>query len=305
MNDIVLALGGGGVKGIAHIGVIRVLEAAGYRIRAVAGTSAGGICAAFYAFGYSPDEIQAIYQEANQNQLFLRHPEDKASWLGLRGVRQILEERLGDSCFEYLRLPAAVTAVDLNRAEHLVIRRGRVVEAVMATIAVPGVFPPQEWDGHLLVDGGILDPVPVEAARALAPGLPVVAVVLSPPLGEWSELTPPRLLNSLPFLMKYITQFRFSQALNIFMRSIDIAGALLTETLLEVQQPEVIIRPAVRQIGLLDVVEVDEVVRLGERAALAALPSLRRATGWWPNLKRRLGWSARRNARLPYRTLYL
>lgn len=302
MKDIVLALGGGGVKGIAHIGVMRALERAGFRIRAVAGTSAGGVCGALYAFGYSPDGIQNRYKLADPSKMFVRLPDDKASWLGLKGVREILEDSLGDSFFEDLRLPFAVTAVDLNTAEHVVIRTGRVLDAVLATIAVPGVFPPVELNGRVLVDGGVLNPVPINVARALAPDLPVVAVVLSPPVDEWAGVTQPRMLNSLPFLMKYVSQFRFSQALNLFMRAIDIGGALLTELLLEIEKPDVIIRPAVRHIGLLDPVDVDQVALLGEKAAELALPRLHQATRWTRRLMRKFWTYSPPKVRLPYST---
>jgi len=175
----------------------------------------------------------------------------------------------------------------------VVLRQGKVVDAVLATIAVPGVFPPAYWRGQVLVDGGVLDPVPVMVARSLAPGLPVVAVVLSPPLSGWSGSHRPRLFESLPFLAKYFTRLRVAQAFNIFVRSIDIGGAMLTELRLQVEQPDVIIRPAVSHIGLLDKVDVHEVARLGEEAALRALPAVRRAAGW-------RGWLARRMPQMSY-----
>jgi NTE family protein len=288
MKDIVLALGGGGAKGAAHIGVLRVLEREGYVIRALSGTSAGAIVASLYAFGYSPDEIQRLLCLANQASMFARQPDDGPSWTGLKGIHELLADALGDCRFEDLRLPCAVTAVDLNTAERLVLGRGRVLDAVMASIAVPGVFPPRQLGGRLLVDGGVMDPVPVGVARSLRPNLPVAAVVLSPPIDQWAGIGQPRLMNSLPFLNKYLSQFRFSQALNIFMRSIDIAGALLTELLLEIEKPDVLIRPAVRQIGLLDQVDIAEVARLGERAAEHVLLELERAVGWQARLRRRL-----------------
>lgn len=288
MKEIVLALGGGGTKGSAHIGVLRVLEREGFKIRGVAGTSAGAICASLYAFGYSPDEIQRMVCQLNNAATFAREANDGPSWVGLRGVHAMLEEALGDCFFEDLRLPCAVTAVDLNTAERLAIGRGKILDAVMASIAVPGVFPPRELGGRTLVDGGVMDPVPVGLARSLRPDLPVVAVVLSPPVDEWIGMSQPRLLSSLPFLNRYVSQFRFSQALNIFMRSIDIAGALLTELLLEIEKPDVLIRPAVRQIGLLDQVDIAEVARLGERATEHALPELTRAVGWQARMLRRV-----------------
>lgn len=285
--DIVLALGGGGVKGHAHIGVLRILDREGFRIRAIAGTSAGGLWGCFYAAGMTPDQIEDGMSRLNSETLYRRMPDDRPAMLGVGGIRTHLINTLGDLTFEQLKIPFAVTAVDLEAANEVVLSRGRVVDAVLATIAVPGVFPPAQWEGRILVDGGVLDPVPVRLARRLAPGPPVVAVVLSPPLEDWDAPDHPRLLNSLPFLATYLARLRIAQALNIFMRSVDIGGAMLTDLRLKLDQPDVIIRPAVPHVGLLDRVDIHEVARLGERAAEAALPDLHRAVGW-------RGWISRR-----------
>jgi NTE family protein len=288
MKDITVALGGGGAKGYAHIGVLRVLEREGFRIRAIAGTSAGGLWGSLYAAGRSPDEILALMLAADRNGLYQRRPGDGPAFLGLAGVHRLLYDALRDCTFDDLRLPFAVTAVDIQIAQPVVIDHGRLVDAVLATIAVPGIFPPVHWNGYHLIDGGVLDPVPVALARTLAPGLPVVAVVLSPPLTDWAGPGQPRLLNSLPFLATYLGRLRVAQALNIFMRSVDIGGAMLTDLRLRLDQPEVILRPAVPQIGLLDNVDVAEVAHLGELAAEAALPELNRAVGWQARLGRRI-----------------
>ncbi len=287
-KDIVLALGGGGVKGNAHIGVFRVLEQAGFHIAAIAGTSAGGIWGALYANGYHPNEIVELTAAVDMNQAFRRQADDEPSWIGTTGLRQTLEKALGDITFADLRMPFAVTAVDLDTAELVAIHKGRVVNALMATSAVPGVFPPVRYYDRLLIDGGMLAPVPVSLARSLKPGLPVVAVVLSPPITQWTTVNTPKLLNSLPVLARYIARLRVAQALNVFMRAIDISGAMLTELLLEVEQPDVIIRPDVGEFGLLDFVDVKTVAKLGEEAALNALPDLERAAGWQASLRRRL-----------------
>lgn len=231
--------------------------------------------------------------------MFTRAPEDTASWMGLRGVRELLRDVLGDCRFEDLQIPFAVTAVDLNTAEHVVLRHGSVVDAVMATIAVPGIFPPQRLNGRVLVDGGILDPIPVSTARALAPGLPVVAVALSPTLETWEGDRQPRLMNSLPFVLKYVETMRFTRALNVLMRGIDISGVLLSELLLQLNSPDVIIRPEVSETGLLDFNVIENVVASGERAAERMLPELNRAVGWRSRLARNLGLRPRRHT-MPY-----
>jgi NTE family protein len=288
--DVTLALGGGGVKGFAHIGVIKALEKHGFRIRAIAGTSAGGLMGSVYAAGLRVELIESRLAGLDQGKLYNRLPGDGPSLLGVGGVVRILEELLGNCTFSQLRFPFAVTAVDLDHGEEVIIDQGRVIDAVLATIAVPGIFPPRAWDGRMLVDGGILDPVPVNLARKLAPGLPVVAVVLSPALTEWSgKRPPPRLLSSLPLLNR-LYQLRLAQSFNIFLRSVDMAGCMLTELRLEKEQPEVLIRPPVGVIGLVDRVDIPELIRIGEQAAEEALPALRKATDWRHRLSYRLPW---------------
>src|SRR4030042_295517 len=181
--NISLALSGGGVKGFAHIGSLRVLEKAGFRIQGLAGTSAGGLVGALYAAGYSPDEMAERLGDIDQGNLFSRMHGDGPALLGMAGFTAILEELLGQRNFDELRIPLALTATDLNTGLPVVIKQGRLLDAVLATSAVPGVFPARVINGHRLVDGAIMNPIPVAEARALYPKGPVIAVVLSPPLG--------------------------------------------------------------------------------------------------------------------------
>ncbi len=186
--EIALALGGGGVKGIAHIGVIRCLAQAGFRINAVAGTSAGAIIGALFAAGYDPDRIQALIGTVDTSRLFARLPQDGPALMGMAGVIHALTPVLDECTFADLKIPFACTAVDIRTAQEVVLHQGQVLEAVLASSAVPGVFPPQLVADCQLVDGGVLDPVPVDLARWLAPDLPVVAVVLSPEPQTWASL---------------------------------------------------------------------------------------------------------------------
>ncbi len=123
--QLALALGGGGAKGNAHIGVLRVLEREGFRVGAIAGTSFGGIVACFYAAGYTPDQIETIFAEVDQSRLYGRVPEENASFLGLSRVRHWLNDTLGERTFADAHMPCAVTAVDLRTSREIVIREGR------------------------------------------------------------------------------------------------------------------------------------------------------------------------------------
>lgn len=269
--DICLALGGGGARGLAHIGVLYALERAGFRIRAIAGTSMGGIIGTLYAAGYSPPELVHWAQASAQRGLFRVRPSG-AGLIGLERIEELLRETLRDRTFEDLRVRCAVTATDLNSGEEIILREGGLVEAVLATIALPGVFPPQIMGNSRLVDGGIVDPVPVRPARHLFLG-PVVAVALSPAREEWADSASPNPLASLPILDMF-TRLRPGEALKIFMRTTEILMRMYTEVRLEQDRPDVIIRPRVSHIGLFDQPSVAEMSDLGEQAAERAIPRL-------------------------------
>lgn len=278
--DISLALGGGGARGNAHIGVIRRLEEEGYRIRAVAGTSAGGVVAAFYAAGYTPDEIEEIFIGMDQSRLFGRSQNDGPAILGLAGISKLLEKYLGERTFADLKIPCAISAADILSASEVVMDEGRVVDAVLATIALPALLPPREIGDYSLVDGARLDPVPVSLARALKPKLPVVAVVLTPPPGQ-DGMVRLQLPLKVPAIFKNgLKRLRLFQVLNSYVRSMDATDRMLTELRLRLDAPEIIIRPEVSHIQLFEKVDVRHVVRLGEKATLAVLPQLRRSVSW-------------------------
>ncbi len=285
--DIALALGGGGARGYSHIGVLRRLEREGYRVRAVAGTSAGGIIGTLYAAGYTPDELEAMLAKLDQTKLFGRSSGEGPSILGLGGATRVLEEYLADLTFEKLKLPCAVVAVDIKSALEIVLREGCVLDAVLATIAIPSIFPPRQIGEHLLVDGAILDPVPVSVARSLAPTLPTVAVVLTPLLGQKRNLLSLTFPSRIPQAVAVqLNRLRLAQALNIYVQAADVGARMLTELRLKLDDPDVIVRPDVEGIGVLDTVDVHKIVRLGEEALDAVLPELKRATAW-PNRLRR------------------
>lgn len=288
--NISLALGGGGAKGNSHIGVIRCLEKEGYKVQSVAGTSFGGIVAVFYAAGYSIAEIEDMFAGLDQASLYGHLPQQGPSLLGLAGATKWLNQVLGEKTFADLNLPCAVTAVDLTCGCEVILSEGRLVDAILATIAVPGVLPHvhvHEWE---LVDGGVLNPVPVSVARSLAPKLPVVAVVLTEPLGVPAKTWTIPLPNLLPrVLMDRLSRFSYAQAFDVFLRSLDIVDRAITEYRLEVDKPEIVIRPAVGHLDLFTKVDVHAVAQLGEDATEKVLPDLKKYFTWQYRLRRAMG----------------
>jgi NTE family protein len=274
--DITLALGGGGARGVAHIGVLRVLEREGFRVRAVAGTSIGSLVGSLYALGKTADELEALFNLVDQSRLFGWPLSEGPGLLGMRGVADFLRIYLETKTFDELLIPYAAVAVDLISHREIIIQKGNVLDAVIASSAIPGLFPPKEINQYLLIDGGTLDPVPVRAARALAPGFPVVAVSLMPPLDAPS--TPRALPIAVPGpLVKQLSRLNITQALRIFVDAVDIGQRQMTELRLMVDAPEVVVRPNVNGVNLLDRVNITETALRGEEAMQAALPALRRA----------------------------
>jgi NTE family protein len=285
--DITLALSGGGMRGAAHVGVLRVLDREGFRVHALAGTSIGAIVGVLYAFGYTPNEIEHIARDIDQSKLYGWPFSDGAGLLGVRGVAHLLKVHLGESTFDDLKVPCAVAAVDLNSNREIILNEGRLVDALLASMAIPGLFPFRVLDKYRLVDGGILDPVPVQAARALAPAFPVVAVSLMSPLQQ--PVTPPSLQTSTHnTLIDQLARLSPTQAFRTFVSAVDIGQRQMAEMRLKADAPEVLIHPDVDHIGLTDRINVGDVVRRGERAAENALPDLYRAVAWPARIGRSL-----------------
>jgi NTE family protein len=275
--EIGLALGGGGARGIAHIGVLKILDQEKIKIGALAGTSIGGLVGAVYLSGWTPDEMLEKFSNISQPKLYGHLKGEEPSLLGLAGATQILTELLGDRTFSDLSVPFVVTAVDIEAGQSIEIKRGRLIDAVLATIAVPGILPARRWGSRLLVDGGVGNPVPVDLVRKLRPGMPVAAVVLSQRQQPSVTVPVPEIPGAAP-VIDYISKLRFAKALNVFIKSVDVGGKLLAETRLELDKPEVIIRPDLGGIGLLDNVNVHDLVSLGQEATMETLDELKKVS---------------------------
>lgn len=163
-NKLGIALGGGAARGMAHIGVFKVMEREGIRFDLVAGNSAGSIVGAMYAAGYSWKEM---YDFAAQIRPFdiLR----KRVRLSIHSgqIEEIMKRALGDTTFEDLSIPFTVIAVDVRTGELIRLNHGPVARAVRGSCSVPGVFTPTPWEDMMLIDGGTLNSVPADIAREM------------------------------------------------------------------------------------------------------------------------------------------
>ncbi len=286
--EISLALGGGGIRGVAHLGVLRSLEKHGFTVKAIAGTSAGGLVGAVYAAGYSTEEIESIVNNMGTNWVFSRNESNHPAILGIGAIAKQLSGVLGDRTFEELKIPYAATAVSLRTGKEFILRKGKVLDAALATMAIPGVFPSQEIGGSVLVDGGVLDPVPVRLARWMAPDLPVVAVVLHKrPDGYVDpEITFPISIPVPSSITERLAKFRMVQALQVFAQAMEVSSTRLTDMAVKLYKPEVLIEPRVGQIGVLQNVDTKVLIQAGMDATEEVLTELESQVSWVKKIER-------------------
>jgi len=159
-----LALGGGFVLGAAHIGVLRAMEEKGFQLAAISGTSVGALVAAFYAFGIPPHEIEEMAASSHWFDISSLQL-TRFSLLSNDRLAKIIRTRLGDVNIEDARIPLSIVATDLITGERVVLERGNLAEAVRASTSIPGIYAPVEIHGRLLVDGGLVENVPISPLK--------------------------------------------------------------------------------------------------------------------------------------------
>jgi NTE family protein len=266
-----LALGGGGGKGTAHVGVLRVLKALEIPIDLIAGTSAGGAVAVFYAAGIDLDEIPEIFRKLAIRNIFVPDP-TRTGLIGQKRREAVLTQVLGDRTFADLSIPCALTAVDLVTGTPVVIDEGSLVEAVLATTAVPGILPPVIRDDLVLADGGILNNLPVDVAQRYG-AQRVIAVELNDAVPGFS-LIPAMTDNPLARMMLAPQQFTVAtRALSLLMNH-------STALQLRENPPDLLISPEVADIPTLDLTNPEKGLEQGIAAASVLTDQLLALRSW-------------------------
>jgi NTE family protein len=168
-NRIGLALGSGAARGLAHIGVLKVLQQEKVPVSCIAGTSIGALIGALYAAGVTVEQMEDVARNVDWQRIAgLIDPIIPTSGLiDGKKVSQFISELLPVETFEELRIPLAIVTTDVESGEMLIIKRGLLREALRAAISFPGIFTPVRFAGRFLVDGGLCNPVPVDVARSL------------------------------------------------------------------------------------------------------------------------------------------
>jgi NTE family protein len=284
-GKIGLALGGGGARGLAHIGILRVLEREKIPIHCIAGTSAGSLIGAMYAQLHSARDVEerirnffasdrfremarrfsATQKKDMSNQGWLDRALTfvKRQYIVTRAFRQLglidrsyldfaIRSLIEEQDIRDTSIPLAVVATDLWKGEDMVMTRGSIRKAVSASAGIPGTFPPLEMDGRCLVDGCVINMVPVHETRDLGADK-VIAVDVTREL-----IRPPA----------------FQNGLEVMFRADEITNYRLNEFHLETA--DVIVRPKMGDTHWADFGRLDELIRLGEEAAEEKLGDIRR-----------------------------
>jgi len=245
-----LALGGGFARGIAHVGVLRVLEEAGIPVKFVAGTSVGALIGAAYCSGLSPDELEEMALRV-RFKTFARWTLSRHGFATNQRMIGFLNGTLKAKTFEELRIPLAVTATDLNTGEGVVFGSGPLIEPVRASCAYPGMFLPVNIGGRWLVDGMLAHAVPTRPLRAMGADK-VLAVHLK---GKFASGVAPRHLFDVIGQCFSIAQEMCAPAWR--------------------QAADLIVEPDVDGFEYDAFAQSGALIRSGELAMLAALPAVR------------------------------
>ena len=262
-----LALGGGAGLGWAHIGVVRALEEEGINISVVAGTSIGAIVGACVA-GNLMDELEDIARDITLKEMLAlgQLGFTQGSLIGGDKIERRLRDHFGSLTIEQLPKPFAAVAADLFSGTRVVLDQGDVVTAVRASAAIPGVLPPVDTMRMMLVDGGVVDPVPVSAAREIGADA-VIAVDLQ---GDYVGRA--RRLGFDPAQKKpRLAAVKAARA------GWSVALQALSQANLKADRPEVTITPHIGHIDMADFTKADELITLGRAATYDQMDKIQAA----------------------------
>lgn len=245
---IAIVLGAGASKGFAHIGVLKVLESNKVPLHMIIGTSAGSFVGSLYAYGYNAFELQRLSFAIEKDDIVDLTIPDNGFIKGER-LEGYINQILGNTPMEKLRIPFYAVATDIRSGREVVFGSGNTGTAVRASCSIPGIFRPVNISGRMYVDGGVVSPVAVEAARRLGADI-VIAVDIS---GDVEAASPTGTIETI------------LQAINIMYSKL---------AAIQLSKADVVIKPKVGYIGSADFSKRHEATLEGEKAALEVLPKI-------------------------------
>ncbi len=246
---IALVLGAGSSKGFAHIGVLKILESNKIPIHMIVGTSAGSAVGSLYAYGVDAFSLQKMAISVNQGDIVDPVVIPSNGFIKGEKLEEFINKSVKNTPMEKLKIPFYVVATDLERGREMIFGKGNTGTAVRASCSIPGIFRPVRISGKIYVDGGVVSPVAVEAARRLG-----ADVVIAVDVSSGAERTVPE--GTIETIL---------QSINIMYSKL---GAI------QVSQADVAIKPKVGHIASADFSKRHEAILEGEKAAIEALPQI-------------------------------
>ncbi len=286
-----LVLGGGAALGMAHIGIIRVLEREGIPVDIVVGSSMGALIASIWSIGYKADELEKCGQEFEKKAGLLKVMDPIlpiAGLVGGEGIRRWLKGKLENKTFHDSKIPLRIVIYDLFHRKEMVVSDGLLVDAVCKSVAIPGVIKPIMEGRQMIIDGGVLNPLPTNVLADMGvKKIIAVNVLQSPEEVDWSQQREDENLIkclNLPFTkhpLKYIG-FRLGLLMgkaftpniaDIIVRTLQATEFVIAEE--SAKKADVLIHPDLRGIQWFELYEVNKLIKRGEEAAEKALPAIK------------------------------
>jgi NTE family protein len=267
-KKIGLALSGGAARGLAHVGVLDVLQKEGIPIDMIAGTSAGAVMGAVYASGQDTGKMIEQALDTRWKRIPMIDPSfPKTGFIKGRKIKNLLSSFLGGNIkFSDLKIPFACVATDIDTGEEVVINSGSVPDALRASISIPGIFTIVKWEGRYLVDGGLSTPVPVNVVKHMGSDF-VIAVNVNPHvsdrMGKSNKIRAEA--HKEPHIFQVIMQSIYITTYAVALHSLKAA--------------DVVIEPDLGHIGAGDFQKAQELVTLGQQAAREAIPEIKKKLG--------------------------
>ncbi|MBU1446482.1 patatin-like phospholipase family protein [Patescibacteria group bacterium] len=286
-KGISLALGGGGARGFGHIGVLEVLEKEGIKIERLAGTSMGAVVAAMYSVGYSIEKMKEIAFHFGEidivptRYLNIFHE----SILKPDFIEDALNHIFKDLHFKDCKIPLQIVAVDLETGKDVVFDDGTLRKVIMASVSIPLLFPPTFYHDKYLVDGAVLNNVPLTCLREKNPkllmGIKLVnytsqQYISGMVYAKYHQQKYKNLFKNVNFLKNFLTNRRqdISLMVGIALRAMDIAARDSTEARIKASKPDVLLEPQI-QCGPLEFNKVADAIEEGRRVTQEAIPRLK------------------------------
>jgi NTE family protein len=250
-----LALGSGGARGFAHLGVIKVLKEEGINVDVIAGSSMGALVGCFYGAGLDVDRLYKL-AGAFKRKYYLDFTVPKMGFLAGKKLKELIRLFTHGKNLEDLDIPVRVVATDLKAGEKVVFSKGPIADAVRASISIPGIFTPEKLEDRLLVDGGVIDRVPVSVVEEMGADL-IIAVDVS----------------------RVKTSSDITSIFDVIMQSLDIMQMELVSNR-EIAS-DIMIRPHVEMYSSRAFTNIEDIIRIGEEEARKQIPRIKEAIQNW------------------------